>query len=178
MNREKELRLLKLSGTVSAAAHILLLFFGLRQMDGDALIVLRDTAISPPLINVVLAAAEVAALLMMGGLVCRFSTPRGNRILRRYWLLSLALALLWACYPLPSPPVITYQADSVFFHLLPVYVVTPQFALQILLYCVFPLLGGAAKAWLLQFGGAAFAAVQVVYLLLLTLRSRRSERGR
>lgn len=174
MEQENGLKLLLTAGTLFAAAHLLLLFFGLGQMDGDALIVSRNTALSPPLMNILLAAAELAALLMMDVLLFAVQTPRGNRNMRRYWLVCLTLAVLWASYPLPQGEVITYQADSVFFRFLPVYVVTPQFALQILLYCVFPLLREAVKVWLLQYAGAVFAAAHVLYLIVLSLRARRT----
>ena len=170
-NRDQLLKLLLAAGCLFAAAHVLLLLLGMPRVDADALF-LRVTSYSPPPMPVALAVIEIGTLLCMDVLLLQAKTTSGNRTMRRYWMVCFVLTLFWAFYPIPQGDVVTYQADRVIFSLLPVCLVTPQFSLQLLLYCAFSLIGEAARTWLLQYGGAVFCGAHLTYLLCLSARTK------
>ena len=172
-NRDQLLKLLSISGCLFSVSHVLLLL-GLSRVDVDALF-LRVTSSSPPLLPVVLAVLEVGGLLSMDVLLFQAKTPSGNRTMRRYWMVDVVLTLFWACYPIPQGDVVSYQADRVIFSLLPVYLIAPQFSLQLLL-CAFPMMGETLRAWLLQYGGAGFCGAHLIYLLCLSAQSGRASK--
>ena len=176
MKQKKQGSPLSSAGAVVVEAHLLQLFVGLSRLDSDAMM-LRSTTVSVPLVPLILAIAELGALLAVDVRMFRLRERKERRIQMIFWLISLGLGLYWAWYSLPVPPVITYQADRVLNALLPAWLLSPQLALQVALYGLFPLLGEGAKAWLLQFGGAAFAGIHVVYLLGLMLRDKRTAKA-
>ncbi len=152
---------LRIAARAALAAHMLQIIVGLYQVDLDRMF-LRRIGVELPVLPVIIAAVEIGALLAVDVLLFCGKKSGGRKWLI-WWTLCVLLSLVWALYPVPQGDVITYQADKVVFRLLPVGLLTPQFSLQLIWYSVLPLLQEAAGIWLLQYGGAVFCAVHLVY---------------